>query len=197
MLRLKRSLLNLLVLALVLGMTPVVSSVSFATNRQAYARSLVSQAEKYSKTKGKEFIAVSYINQAVKLEPQNLQYRYKRAFILGRARLYEEAIREFSKLMSQEGFSHAVRFRADCFMALGDMQNAAKDYHSFLRKAPRDGKVWSYLVEAFALMGNKQAALAAASRGLSTGSHWSKRLKKLQQKILMGQKITAHKPFSN
>ena len=168
-----------------------------AITRQQYAHNLASQAEKMSKQKGKEYLAISYINEAIKAQPQNLQYRYKRAFILGRARLYEEAIREFTRMMSQRGGPHAVRFRADGYMALGDMKSAARDYNSFLKKDPGDGKVWSYLVEALALMGNRQAALEAASKGLGTGSHWSKRLQTLQQQVLMVQQITPHKPFSN
>jgi predicted Zn-dependent protease len=82
-------------------------------------------------------------------------------------------------------------------MALGYYQKASEDYLVFLRRAPKDGKVWSYLVEAYALMKRSDLALAAINRGLATGSHWSGKLKELQMQIMMGQKITPHRPFSN
>lgn len=172
-------------------------SYADAITRQEYAHKLISQARQMSKQKGKEFLALSYANEAVKAYRQDLNIRYERAFILGRTGLYEDAIREFSMFMKLKGFPHAVRFRADCYMALGDMQRAAIDYKAFLKSESRDGKVWSYLVEALVLSGQREAALAAANKGIATGSHWTGRLQNLQKKILLGEKIVAHKPLSN
>ncbi|NWH05035.1 tetratricopeptide repeat protein [Desulfobacter latus] len=82
-------------------------------------------------------------------------------------------------------------------MAIGQYEKAAKDYMHFLKGHPTDGKVWSYLVEVLALAGNTKAALDAAQKGLSTGSHWSKRLMSLREKIITGKPIISHTPFSN
>jgi predicted Zn-dependent protease len=139
----------------------------------------------------------SYINKAIQLQPGNNQLYYRRAMIMGRIGMYAPAIREFSRFVHLKGYPHAVRFRGDCFMALNDMQSAARDYLSFLRKAPRDGKVWLYLAEAYALMGDKRSALEAINRGLAAGSHWSKALDELRTRILTNQAIRAHKPLSN
>ena len=174
-----------------------VGNASFSMTRQEYVNSVVSQAEQYSKQEGRQSLAVSLINEAIKLQPRNPELYYKRAFILGRAGQYLYAIPDLNMVMKLKQYPHAIRFRADCFMAVRDYQKAAQDYSVFLGSAPKDGKVWSYLAEALALQGNKQAALEATSRGLATGSHWSERLRQLQEMILLDKIIVPHKPFSN
>lgn len=168
-----------------------------AATRQEIADRLAEQADQYSRQIGKQYLAIPYINKAIELQPKRTDLYYKRAFIFGRAGRYGNAINEFNKFVNNRKYPHAIRFRADCFMALGMFQNAAKDYTIFLRFDPKDGKVWSYLTEALALMGRKYLALGAAEKGLATGSHWSKRLNELKRKILLGENITPHKPLSN
>jgi predicted Zn-dependent protease len=80
---------------------------------------------------------------------------------------------------------------------MGDYASAAKDYADFVRKDPADGKVWFYLAEALTLGGDRQAALDAIAKGLAADSHWSARLRELQEAILMNQTIKPHKPLSN
>lgn len=158
---------------------------------------LVVQAEAFSRQEGKEYLAVSYINEAIKLEPKREDLYYRRAFILGRASLYAFAIRDFSRFVGGEKYPHAIRFRGDCYLGMGDYSRAAKDYADFVRKAPSDGKVWFYLAEALTLGGNSQGALEAIAKGLAANSHWSDRLRELQEAILMNQTIKPHRPLSN
>ena len=172
------------------------ASDGFAVTVQQKVNTLTSQAIKYSK-QGKGLQALQYINQAIKIQPRNQNLYYQRAFILGRAGIYSKAIQEFTRFSQMKGYPHAIRFRADCFMAVDDMRSAVKDYLTFLRKESKDGKVWSYLAEAYALMGDTRSALAAVNKGLSTGSHWSGRLNSLKGQILRGEKIIPHKPLSN
>ena len=159
--------------------------------------SLIAMAERLSKEEGKEYLAIRYINEAIKQQPKRTELYYKRAFILGRARQYVYAIQDFNIFVKHKNYPHAIRFRADCYMALGNYPQAARDYMTFLRKQPEDGKVWSYLAEAFALMGDRNSALDATGKGLATKSHWSPRLLELQKSILLNEKIKPHKPFSN
>lgn len=168
----------------------------FSVTRQEYVNTLVNQADSYSK-KGDHVLAFMAINKAIKLQPKRSQLYYKRAFIIGRSGQYPAAIKEFSRFVNNKNYPHAIRFRGDCFMAVKQMGKAVNDYKRFLNLAPKDGKVWSYLVEALALMGKKKAALDAIRHGLATGSHWSKRLTFLQQQILLGKSIIPHTPFSN
>lgn len=158
---------------------------------------LARQAEHLSKKKGNHAAARKFINRAIKLQPQNMELYYRRAFILGRAGQYQAAAGEFSRFVHNDRFGHAVRFRADCYMAMGLLNKAARDYMAFLKRSPKDGKVWSYLVEVLALTGKTQYALKAANRGISTESHWTEKLVSLKQKILTGEPIVPHKPFSN
>jgi tetratricopeptide (TPR) repeat protein len=167
---------------------------------------LSTQAEANSK-KGQHRAAFNLINHAIELQPNNPYLYYQRAFIYGRAGLYPSAVKDFNIVVKSDRlrvtrgealrFPHAQRFRADCFMALGHIGQAIKDYKGFLERAPKDGKVWSYLVEAYALIGRRDLALDAIQKGLATGSHWSERLRDLQNQILSGQRIVAHKPFSH
>lgn len=160
--------------------------------------SFVRNADAYFK-QGNYFLAVNFYDRSIKISPNDIELYYKRAFALGKSKQYGKAIKDFSLVIkkAKKDFPHAYRFRADCFMALGYMQRASKDYLAFLRILPKDGKVWSHLAEAYALMGRADLALKAIRRGLATGSHWEKRLKNLQIKILSGAKIKPHAPFSN
>ena len=173
-----------------------VGSVAFGQSAGEYVNQLADKAM-YESRKGSYPKALQYINKAIKIQPKRMDLYYHRAIIIGRSGNYVEAIKEFSRFASHEKFSHAIRLRADCYMAIRMYENAAKDYLSFLKNSPRDGKVWSYLAETFALGGNKKAALGAVQRGLATKSHWSKRLKILQKQILTGKLIVPHKPLTN
>lgn len=173
------------------------SGFAWGASVQQNVQTMVTRAEQYSRQENNSQLAISYINKAIKLQPRNQQLYYKRALILGRIGVYSAAIPELSRFVRMKEYPHAVRFRADCFMAMNDMRSATRDYFVFLKKAPKDGKVWSYLAEAYALMGDKKSALAAISKGLSTGSHWSKRLEELRIQILTNQMVQPHQPFSN
>jgi len=164
---------------------------------QHKVKSLVEKAEQYSRQPGKGPLALSYMNKAIQLQPGNKDLYYRRAFVMGRIGAYSAAIQEFSRFVNMRGYGHAVRFRGDCFMALSDFRSASRDYLAFLRKAPGDGKVWLYLAESLALMGDRRSALEAVDRGLATGSHWSKALQNMKTKIMTNQMIKPHKPLSN
>jgi tetratricopeptide (TPR) repeat protein len=167
-------------------------------------RQLLNQAEAYNGMKAYPQ-AIAVYNRAIKLQPNNLSLYYGRATSWGKMGNYINAIRDFTTVIKHDRsgennkprFPHAWRFRADCFMALGYLSNAMADYSRFLRFSPKDGKVWSYLAEAYYLMGRRELALQAIQRGLETGPHWSKKLRKLQLQVLKGEKITPHKPLSN
>ncbi len=169
-----------------------------AETNQNYVDKLASQAEKLSNQEGKEALALKYISEAIRLQPKRVELYYKRAFILGKAGQYVYAIKEFNRFVNLKEYPHAVAFRGDCFMAVGNYAQAAKDYTVFLREYPQSGKVWSYLAEAFALVGNQRAALQAIDRGLNTvARQWHGRLQSLRELILTNQRIIPHKPLSN
>lgn len=157
---------------------------------------LAAHAIKYSKT-GNYSLAINYINKAIKIQPERMELQYQRALIFGRAGYYPHAIKELSRFVNNQNYSHAVRFRADCYFAINQIGRAVKDYKTFLRNAPNDGKVWSYLAEALYTGGDKNGALKAVIAGLKTKSHWEKRLLELQEKILLNQSIEPHTPLSN
>lgn len=173
-------------------------------------KALTKMATTHSK-KGNYTLALQMYDQAIQLQPSNLGLYYGRAFASGRSKNYLAAIRDFTRVIrtdkmnarknkTSRKFGHAPRFRADCYMALGNMQKAAKDYiefhGGFQNSKSKDGKVWSYLAEAFSLMGRNDLALKAIQKGLPTG-RWTGRLRSLQQQILTGKRITPHKPLSN
>ncbi|SHJ56625.1 Tetratricopeptide repeat-containing protein [Malonomonas rubra DSM 5091] len=172
-----------------------------AITRQQYAHNLASLAEKMSKQEGKEFLAISYINEAIKAQPSNLGMYYKRAAIYSRAGLNAEAIKDLNLILKNDPlgkkFPSTLKYRAECFAALGSYQKALSDYQTFLRKAPKSGKVWYYYAELLWFVGDREKALQAINSGLRTGSHWEKKMRSLQTKILDNKKVKLHKPFSN
>jgi len=172
-----------------------------AISRQQYAHKLASQAEMMSKQKGKNFLAISYINEAIKLQPSNLGMYYKRVSVYGRAGLYAEAIKDLNLILKNDPlrkkFPSSLKYRAECFAALGAYQQALSDYSTFLRQAPKSGKLWYYYAELLWFVGNRDKALAAISQGLQTGSHWVGKMRFLQKQIFENKKVVLHKPFSN
>lgn len=188
---------NICILLMFFFFLPLVG-VAGAANGNPRIDALVRNGNAYSK-QGNHVVALQLYDQAIRMSPGDLDLYYKRAKVHGDAGHYINAIKDLNQVINQgKGrYGHAVRFRADCFMALGYYQKAADDYQAFLRNAPKDGKVWSYLAETYALMGQKQRALQAVNMGIATNSHWSGKLKKLRMQIMTGQKLTPHKPFSN
>ena len=176
----------------------VAGSDACAANRNPRIEALVRNADAYSK-QGNSAVALQLYERAIRMSPGDLELYYRRAGVYGNAGHYVNAIKDLNQVINRGGgkFPHAIRFRADCFMALGYYQQAVADYLAFLRSAPKDGKVWAYLVEAYAQMGQKQLALQAVNKGLATNSHWSDTLKKLRIQVMTGQRIKPHKPFSN
>lgn len=158
--------------------------------------SLAAESVKLSK-QGKHFLAINYINRAIKIQPDNLSLYYKRAFIFGRAGFYRHSIKDFNRVVGKKNYPHAVRFRADCYVAINKIGRAVKDYKCFLKNAPKDGKVWLFFAEALYLGGDRKGALKAIKIGIKTKSHWEKRLIQLQKKILFNEFIIPHTPLSN
>ena len=168
-------------------------------------QTLLSRAEHFSK-KGNHQMALKFCNEAIKLQPNNLAGYYVRGIVFGRMEVYIDAIENFSLVIKKEErnnklkFPAARKFRADCFLGLGIYKYAVKDYLIMLKRNPKSdssGKIWFYLAETYAVIGEKNAALSAIKKGCKTGSHWCDHMKILQQKILLGEKITPHKPLSN
>lgn len=181
------------------------SQLSFAVKLEQKVHLLLVNAENYSK-KGNHEFALKMCKEAIRLQPQNLDAYYRRGFVLGRAGAFVPAIRDFTLVLKQDEKNERLRFpavrkfRADCFVAIGHLQNAIDDYSVMLKRDARSdgsGKIWFYLAETFALMNRTGSALNAIKNGCATGSHWCDKMKILQKKILTGERIVPHKPFSN
>ncbi|MDY0360334.1 MAG: hypothetical protein RBR08_02660 [Desulforegulaceae bacterium] len=157
---------------------------------------LASHALKYCNT-GNYSLAIIYINKAIKIQPERMEFIYQRALILGKAGYYPYAINELSRFVNNKSYSHAVRFRADCYFAMNQIEMAVKDYVTFLIRSPKDAKVWAYFAEALYMAGDKKGALKAVYAGLKIKSHWERRLLEIKEKILLNQPIEPHKPLSN
>ena len=176
---------------------------TFAITRQEYVNDLVSKASHYSRQEGKSFLAINYINEAVKLQPGNLNIYYKRAFIYGRLGLYTESIKDLNFILrSKSGrkkFTSALKYRAECYSAIGEYARAIADYKRMInnRTTKKSGKMWYYYAELLWFIGNKGEALKAVNIGLKTGSHWVGKIKTLENKILSGERVKLHRPFSN
>jgi len=166
------------------------------------AQQLMRNAVTYSK-QGNHMMALKLSEQAIKLEPTNIALIYQRASVWGRGGYYANAIKDLSQviredeLAARKKFPAARKFRAECFVATGQMQKAVDDYNVLLRGNPQSGKIWYYMAETLAVMKRMDWALQAVERGIATGTHWSKNLETLKKEILSGQEITPHKPFSN
>jgi len=80
---------------------------------------------------------------------------------------------------------------------MGLLEKGIKDYTTCLKYYPTDGKVWYYKARALALAGKTGEALQTIQRGFATKTHHWKKLEKLREAILNGDKIPYHVPCSN
>ncbi|OGR12568.1 MAG: hypothetical protein A2097_11975 [Desulfobacula sp. GWF2_41_7] len=179
---------------------------NFAMTVEQKVQLILAKAEDLSKNKGNHDLALKMCNEAIKMQSGYLEPYYRRAFVFGRKGDYVNAVKDFSIVIKNDEknekmkYPAARKFRADCFMGLGYMQKAVDDYSVMLKrdsKSNGSGKIWYYYAEALALMNKTELAVNAIQQGCSTGSHWCEKMRILQKKILIGEEIKPHKPFSN
>ena len=174
-----------------------------AVTLQEHVNGLIAKADHYSRQKGQTLLAINYINNAVKLQPRNLSIYYKRASIYGRLKLYTEAIKDLNLVIKNDPgrkkFPSALRHRAECYSMVGEYVKAISDYKRTLnnRTTNKTGKIWYHYAELLWFAGYKDEALKAINKGSLTGSHWIEKMKRLESKILLGTKVSLHRPFSN
>lgn len=186
-------------LLLCCGVSPVLAD-AFGDKVNA----LVKSADVYAK-QGNVVAALKLYDQAIAMRPGDVGIYYQRGLMLGKAGHYARAIKDMSLVIQKDEtsprrrFPSARKYRAEGLVGLGQLQMATEEYKAQLRQSTDggNGKIWYYLAETYALMNRRDLALDAINRGLATGSHWGGRMQDLRMKIMTGQKITPHKPFSN
>jgi len=184
---------------LLLGTQPIMADV--LSDRVS---NLIKSADIYAK-QGNMVAALQLYDKAISMRPGDIGIYYQRGLMLGRAGHYARAIKDMSLVIQKDEASQRKRFpsarkyRAEGLVGLGQLQMAAEEYKAQLGQSSGDGngKIWFYLAETYALMNRSDLALDAINRGLATGSHWGEKMQDLRMKIMTGQKITPHKPFSN
>jgi tetratricopeptide (TPR) repeat protein len=175
---------------------------SYGSTVEGRAGEFVNAAEKYSKS-GDHTNALRHILIASKMAPGDMELIYSRAAIYGRAGFYAQAVKDLSRVIREDEFLQkrrypsARKFRAECLAILGQYVKSSADYQWLLKRHPGNGNIWYYLAELYAVMLRNDLALAAIDKGLSTKSHWKQRLKLLQKKIILGESVSLHAPFSN
>jgi len=162
---------------------------------------LVAKADQCLRQESRKHLAIDYINRAVKLQPRNLQLYYKRAFIYGRLKYYTEAIKNLDFVVHNDPgsirFPSALKYRAECYAAMGIYAKAVADYRTLLEKSSEAGKIWLYYAELLWFLGDRHQALNAIDNGLKVKTHWRVRLVELRKKVVTGQRVQLHTPFSN
>lgn len=162
----------------------------------------VKNAETYTRQGNHPMAAMMY-DQAVRMQPGDMQLYYQRAASYGRAGYYQNAIKDLSlvinndEMSAKRRFPSARKFRAECYAMSGQLQKAVDDYKEMLQINPNSGKLWYYLAETYAVMQRSDLAISAISKGLATKSHWADKLKNLHTRIMIGEQIKLHAPFSN
>ncbi len=164
-------------------------------------KKLVANADQCLRQESRKHLAIGYINRAIQLQPTNLQLYYKRAFIYGKLKYYTEALKNLDFVIrndpARRKFPSALKYRAECYAAIGDYEKALADYRTFLRKSRKAGKIWYSYAELLWFLGDREQALGAVENGLRTGSHWQSKLESLRNKIITGTRVQLHTPFSN
>ncbi|MDY0263344.1 tetratricopeptide repeat protein [Syntrophotalea acetylenica] len=189
---------------LVFGLLALGAQSAMADALSDRTNALIKSADAYAK-QGNIVAALQQYDKALSMRPGDLAIYYQRGLMFGRVGHYTSAINDFSLIIQREASSRRKRFpsarkyRAEGLVGLGQYQMAIEEYKAQLRQGSGagNGKIWYYLAETYALMHRNDLALDAIKRGLATGSHWSGKMENLRTKILTGQKIVPHKPFSN
>jgi len=202
----RRTISILMVFLMAMALLPLFGGkVCMAADYSGQLGALIKNAETYSR-QGDYANALLIYNRAIKIAPADPQLYYRRAAVYGRSGNYMSAINDLTQVINADQrnsklrFPAARKFRAECFASAGYLQKAAEEYIALLRRNPRSkgaGKIWYYLAEVYAVMQRNDLAIEATQRGIATGSHWVGKLKGLQRRIMTGEKISLHPPFSN
>jgi len=157
---------------------------------------LVANAEKCLRQESHKYLAIDYVNRAIALQPTNLKLFYYRAFVYGKLKYYTEALKNLN-FVAQNDPAGRKKYQAECYAAMGDYNKALVAYRTFLRKARKSGKIWYHCAELLWFLGDREQALGVVENGLQTGSHWQGKFEALRNKIIAGQQVQLHTPFSN
>jgi len=199
-----KSIKEILCSVVIFGLLVLGAQSAMADALSDKVNSLVKSADSYAR-QGNIVVALQLYDQAIAMRPGDLGVYYQRGLMLGRTGHYGSAINDFSLVIQKDEssrrrrFPSARKYRAEALVGLGQYQMAADEYKAQLRQSSSggNGKIWFYLAETYALLHRNDLALDAINRGVATGSHWSGKMENLRIKIITGQKIEPHKPFSN
>lgn len=157
---------------------PVGQRDGLAASTEQKIEALLNQAEMISQDRANQMTVLQLCSEAIRLHPREVGTYYKCGLILGKMGDYVTGVKHFSYVIAHDGnggrrkYPAALKFRADCFMGLGMLQNAIDDYSHIVKQNNKSGKIWFYLAEALTLANRKDLALNAIEQGCATGSHW-------------------------
>jgi tetratricopeptide (TPR) repeat protein len=166
---------------------------------------LVKCAENYTKQRN-HGMALAMYSQAIRIQPGDLELYYRRAASYGRAGYYQNAIKDLTLVINSDEISGKMRytsarkFRAECYSALGYYEKAIADYRYMLNakeSSAKIAKIYYYLAELYAFIQRNDLAITTINSGLKIKSSWSVKLNELHKKIMTGQIIKLHLPFTN
>lgn len=90
--------------------------------------------------------AAGYFTDALRENPENVNYYYYRGVCYQETGAANEAISDYTKALSRRPAAYPIRYnRADLFLQSGDLEKAREDFEEILRAAGKEDPHWSAL----------------------------------------------------
>lgn len=119
--------------------SPDECSAQEAKERLAEASKLAKAAEQaYMGKKYRD--SINMYGKAIKLDPENEKYLYKRSRSLSKVGRYEQELKDLNRVLDlKPDYLAAIAFRAKAHLNLGDCESATRDFEWTLSKKPTHG----------------------------------------------------------
>ena len=114
--------------------------------------------------------AIADLNQSLLLEPDNLERRRDRAFLLYFKEQYDQAIADFDKVLATNPTGHLTIFRGFSYLAKGDDSRGFADLDKGIELSPEDAWYRLQRGKEYAKRGKTDEALADADKAIALKS---------------------------
>ena len=115
--------------------------------------------------------AIKYLNNAIKLEPNNAETYTKRGAAYINLGQYQQAIDDFNKAIGlKKDYPSTYNNRGAAYYSLGQYQQAIDDFNKAIQLKPDSADAYSTRGTAYLLRGNKELGCPDAKKACALGN---------------------------
>ena len=145
----------------------IINDKHFAKAHRAMA---YAERASYASNKNRSDDAIADFDRALELEPDTIDWRSDRAYLLYFNKDYDRAIEDFDKVFASKPDAHLAAFRGKAYLAKGDETRGFADLDRSIEIAP-DKSIYRYWrAQEYGKRGQTEAALVDAEKAVALQS---------------------------